>query len=85
MGIIIKQSIKGSIWSYLGVIIGFVTTSYLYPNYLTTDIVGLFGLLVSYSTLFGQFSLLGIQGITSGFFRSFGIKKATTTASFLSA
>jgi len=76
MGIIIKQSIKGSIWSYLGVIIGFVTTSYLYPNYLTTDIVGLFGLLVSYSTLFGQFSLLGIQGITSRVFPVFRDKES---------
>ncbi len=71
MGIIIKQSIRGSIWSYLGVIIGFVTTSYLYPNYLSTDLVGLFSLLVSYATLFGQFSLLGLPGITSRLFPVF--------------
>ncbi|RKD92583.1 lipopolysaccharide biosynthesis protein [Mangrovibacterium diazotrophicum] len=75
MGIIIKQSIKGSIWSYIGVIIGFVTTSYLYPNYLTTDIVGLFGLLISYSTLFGQFSLLGMQGVTARLFPHFRDKE----------
>lgn len=71
MGIIVKQSIKGSFWSYLGVIIAFVTTSYLYPNYLSTDIVGLFALLISYSTLFGQFSLLGLPGITSRLFPHF--------------
>ena len=71
MGIIIKQSIRGSIWSYLGVIIGFVTTSYLYPNYLSTDTVGLFSLLVAYSALFGQFSLLGIHGVTSRMFPHF--------------
>ena len=71
MGIIIKQSIKGGIWSYTGVIIGFVTTAYLYPNYLTTDLVGLFGLLISYSVMFAQFSSLGINGVTSRLFPYF--------------
>ena len=76
MGIIIKQSIKGSLWSYLGVLIGFVTTSYLFPNYLSTDTVGLFGLLLAYSTLFGQFSLLGIQGVASRMFPHFRDKES---------
>jgi O-antigen/teichoic acid export membrane protein len=71
MGIIIKQSIKGSIWSYLGVIIGFVTTTYLYSQYLTTEVVGLFGLLAAYSTLTGQLFLFGIQGVTSRLFPYF--------------
>ncbi|WP_372774655.1 lipopolysaccharide biosynthesis protein [Mangrovibacterium sp.] len=71
MGIIIKQSIKGSIWSYIGVLIAFVTTSFLYPKFLTTELVGLFGLLISYSTLFGQISLLGFPGITSRLFPHF--------------
>jgi O-antigen/teichoic acid export membrane protein len=75
MGIIIKQSIKGSIWSYLGVIIGFVTTTYLYTEYLTPDVVGLFGLLIAYSTLFGQISLLGLPGITARLFPLFRDKK----------
>ena len=61
MGIIIKQSIKGSIWSYLGVGIGFITTAYLFPNYLSSDTIGLFGLLVSWSVLLSQFSSLGIN------------------------
>lgn len=76
MGIIIKQSIKGSIWSYLGVIFGFVTTAYLYTEYLTTEIVGLFGLLVSYATLFGQLSLLGMPGVTARLFNHFRDKKS---------
>ncbi len=75
MGIIIKQSIRGSIWSYLGVIIGFVTTTYLYTEYLSTEIVGLFGLLTAYSTLFGQFSLLGLNGVTSRLFPYFRDKE----------
>ncbi len=75
MGIIIKQSIQGSIWSYIGVLVAFVTTSYLYPNYLDTDTVGLFGLLVAYSTLFGQLSLLGIHGVASRLFPHFRSKE----------
>lgn len=75
MGIIIKQSIKGSIWSYLGVAVGFVTTAYLFPNYLTTDTVGLFGLLLSWSLLFAQFSSLGFHGVTSRLFPYFRNKE----------
>jgi len=71
MGIIIKQSIKGSIWSYAGVVIGFVTTTYLYTEYLTTEIVGLFGLLAAYAALTGQLFLLGFQGVTSRLFPYF--------------
>ncbi|MDD4424484.1 MAG: oligosaccharide flippase family protein [Mariniphaga sp.] len=71
MGIIIKQSIKGSIWSYLGVGIGFITTAYLYPNFLTTDTVGLLGLLLSWSLVFAQFSSLGFHGITARLFPYF--------------
>lgn len=71
MGIIIKQSIRGSIWSYLGVVVGFITTSYLFPNFLTTDTVGLLGLLLAWSVLFAQFSSLGIHGVTSRLFPYF--------------
>ena len=71
MGIIIKQSIKGSFWSYLGVIVGFITTSYLFPRYLTTDVVGLFGILVSWSVWFAQFSTLGFNGVTARMFAYF--------------
>jgi len=71
MGIIISQSIRGSIWSYLGVIIGFITTSYLYPKYLTTDLVGLFGLLTSWAGLFSVFAALGFPGVTARMFPYF--------------
>ena len=71
MGIIVKQSIKGSIWSYLGIGVGFITTAYLFPNYLSTDTIGLFGLLVSWSLLFTQFSSLGFHGVTARLFPYF--------------
>lgn len=71
MGIIIKQSIRGSVWSYLGVIVGFVTTSYLYTEYLTPEVVGLFGLLMAISTLTSQLASLGMGGVTSRLFPYF--------------
>lgn len=71
MGIIIKQSIKGSLWSYLGVIVGFITTSYLYTEYLSPEIVGLFGLLMAISTLTSQFATLGMGGVTARLFPYF--------------
>jgi len=71
MGIIIKQSVRGSLWSYLGVIVGFVTTSYLYTEYLTPEVVGLFGLLMAISTLTSQFALLGTGGVTARLFPYF--------------
>jgi O-antigen/teichoic acid export membrane protein len=76
MGIIIKQSIKGSIWSYLGVAVGFVTTAYLFPNYLSTDTIGLFGLLIAWSVLFAQFFSMGFNGITARLFPYFRSKKS---------
>lgn len=75
MGIIIKQSIKGSIWSYLGVFIGFITTAYLFPKYLTPDVVGLFGLLLAWSILFAQFSALGFNSVTARLFPYFRNKE----------
>ncbi len=75
MGIIIKQSIRGSIWAYLGVVIGFVTTAYLYPKFLSTDTVGLFGLLLAWSVLLAQFSSLGLNGVTARLFPYFRDKK----------
>ena len=71
MGIIIKQSIKGAIYSYVGVLLGFVTTGLLYPLLFSTQEVGLLRILVSYSLLFAQFSGLGINTITVKFFPHF--------------
>jgi O-antigen/teichoic acid export membrane protein len=75
MGIIIRQSIKGGIWSYLGVAIGFITTAYIFPNYLTTDTIGLFGLLVSWSAFLAQIFSLGFNGVTARLFPYFRNKE----------
>ena len=63
MGIIKRQSISGTIYTYIGVVIGFITTGLLFPKALSTSEVGLLRLLVSMSVLFAQFSGLGFNAV----------------------
>lgn len=75
MGIIQKQSISGTIYSYIGVFLGFITTAVLFTHFFTTDEVGLLRILVSYSVLFAQFAGLGINTITVKLFPYFRSKE----------
>jgi O-antigen/teichoic acid export membrane protein len=59
LGKIKDQAIKGTIFTYVGVIIGFITTALIFPKVLTKEQIGLLGLLVSYSAIFAQFASLG--------------------------
>lgn len=71
MGIIQKQAIKGTVYSYIGVVIGFFTTAILFPRILTTDEIGLLKLLVSFSVLFAQFGSLGFYSVLNRLFPYF--------------
>lgn len=71
MGIIKKQSISGTIYSYIGVVLGFVTTALLYPRIFSTEEVGLLRVLVSYSVLFSQFAGMGLNTVTVKLFPYF--------------
>jgi O-antigen/teichoic acid export membrane protein len=62
MGIIQQQTLKGTFYSYLGIIIGFITLSILQPRALTTEQVGVTKILLSFSLLFAQFATLGFNG-----------------------
>lgn len=75
MGIIQKQSISGTIYSYIGVILGFVTIGLLFPRIFSTEEVGLLRLLVSYSVLFAQFASLGVNTATVKLFPYFRNKE----------
>ncbi|GAB3960897.1 hypothetical protein GCM10028805_59280 [Spirosoma harenae] len=71
MGIIKRQAIAGSLVSYIGVAIGFVTQSLLVPHLLTKDQVGLLGLLSSLALVLAQFANLGINGAGGRYFPYF--------------
>lgn len=74
LGVIKKQSISGAIYSYIGVVLGFIVTALLYPRIFSTEEVGLLRVLVSYSTLFAQFAGLGLNAVTVKLFPIFRTK-----------
>jgi O-antigen/teichoic acid export membrane protein len=71
LGIIVDQSVKGTIYTYIGVVLGFLTTGIFLPRIYSTEQVGLIRILVSYSALIAQFGTLGINGVTIRLFPFF--------------
>lgn len=59
MGIIVRQSIKGTIVNYIGVGIGFITTFFIVTKYLTTEELGLVRVLTQSSLLIATLAQLG--------------------------
>jgi len=75
LGQIKRQSIKGTIYSYIGTVIGFITAGLLFPRFLTTERIGLLSLLASYSTLFAVFGNLGFNSVVLRLFPYFRDEK----------
>ena len=71
MGIIINQSVKGAIYTYIGVALGFVTTGILLQLIFSTEQVGLLKIIVSYASLVAQFGTLGFSGVAIRLFPFF--------------
>jgi O-antigen/teichoic acid export membrane protein len=68
LGIIAKQGILNSVFSYFGVLLGFVSIVYIQPNFLKTSEIGLTRILVSFSFMAAIFIPLGIGSVTTRFF-----------------
>ena len=75
MGIIIRQTIKGSIYSYLGAFIGFINVALIMPSVFSTAQIGLTSLLISISIILGQLGSLGLINITTRLFPYFRNKE----------
>ena len=75
MGTIKQQSIISTIYIYIGVVIGFVSTGILMPRFLSEEQNGIIKLLVSYSMIFAQFASLGFQVATIRYFPYFKDKE----------
>ncbi len=71
MGIIGKQTIKGSFFSYLGVAFGFLTVGILWPRLLEPEQIGLINFLIALSMILAQGASLGINGISVRLFPEF--------------
>ena len=68
MGIIERQTIKGTVYSYLGVIIGFINLAILSPKLFTTDQIGLTQVMVAIAIILTQVGGLGFNNVTNRLF-----------------
>lgn len=59
MGVIIRQSIKGTVVNYVGVVVGFFTTFFVATRFLTAEEIGLTRVLLDAAMLFSSLALLG--------------------------
>lgn len=70
MGVIKRQTIRGSVYSYLGVAVGFLVTI-LSLKLLSSEQIGLTAILVAVSGLYSQFSTLGFTKVIERLFPYF--------------
>lgn len=71
MGIIKSQAIKGSVWSYLGVALGFINLVILSQRVFTTEQIGLTQVLISFATILSQVGTLGMGNVAMRLFPHF--------------
>ncbi|MFY9154152.1 MAG: oligosaccharide flippase family protein [Prolixibacteraceae bacterium] len=71
MGVIKRQTIRGSVYSYLGVVVGFFTTALIMPKLMSEEEIGLTAILVAVSGLYSQFSTLGFTKVIERLFPYF--------------
>ena len=80
MGQIAKQSIKGTIVTYLGVAVGFVTTFFVLTRFLTSEEIGLARVLIDAATLFVGLAQLGTSSSIIRFFPYFCSSAGTNSS-----
>ena len=71
MGVIAKQSIRGTIVTYLGIAVGIVTTFFVLTRFLTTEEIGLARVLIDAATLFVGLAQLGTNASVIRFYPYF--------------
>ena len=71
MGIVVRQSIKGTVATYIGVAVGIVTTFFVQTKALQPEQIGLIDVLLQCSLLFGGFHVDGdVRGNAEAFSQS---------------
>ena len=76
MGVIAKQSIRGTIVTYLGIAVGVVTTFFVLTRFLTTEEIGLARVLIDAATLFIGLAQLGTNASIIRFYPYFKEKES---------
>ena len=68
MGIVQRQTLRGTAWSYIGALLGFVNIALLSPKIFSTGEIGVVQLLLSFATMLAQFSSLGFTNVINRLF-----------------
>lgn len=71
MGIIKRQGIKGTLVSYLGILLGYLNMMVIFPVCLEKEQMGLIAVMISAASLFAVFSQLGMSNTAIRFFPYF--------------
>ncbi len=71
MGVIIRQSIKGTIVNYIGSFIGFLMTFFIMMRFLSAEEIGLTNVLLNAALLFAGLAQLGTNSSTMRFYPYF--------------
>ncbi|MDR2906370.1 MAG: oligosaccharide flippase family protein [Bacteroidales bacterium] len=83
MGIIIRQSLKGTIVNYVGAFIGFIATMFVSTKFLTPEEVGLTRVMIETATILSSFMALGIGASGMRFFPFFKTNQNSYNNGFL--
>ena len=75
MGIVIRQSIRGSIVNYIGAFIGFLTTMFVVTKFLSPEDYGLLNVILYVAIFFASFVQLGTNMSIARFFPYFRDKE----------
>ncbi|MBK8808768.1 MAG: hypothetical protein IPO21_19875 [Bacteroidales bacterium] len=65
---IVNQSIKNTVFQYIGIALGFVTSGVLFPLLFSTEQIGLIGLLFGLTYIFSELCSFGMHNIMTKLF-----------------
>lgn len=71
MSVVRRQSIKNTVYTYIGICIGILSTVYFQPYFLSKEEVGITRLIVSLSSVISAVSCLGVTSVIVRFFPLF--------------
>lgn len=75
MGIVIRQSIKGTVINYLGAFLGFLTTFFVQTRFLRSEEIGLLSVLYEAAMMIAALAMLGTNSSAIRFFPFFKDKE----------
>ena len=71
MGIVRKEALANSIFSYIGVALGYLNVVILYPAFFSSEEFGLLSLIISVSVIYSYLSAIGLANTVPRFFPFF--------------